>query len=106
MRYVVWTIRLLVFVAVLFFAFKNVTPVDVVFYDAVRISQVPLIVVMLLAFVLGAVLGALLMLPGRWKRWRESGRLRRDLHRSNGSKPEPQGTTLSGVTAQTDISPL
>ncbi len=96
MRYVVWTIRLIVFIAVLFFAYKNVTPVEVVLYDGLRLTDIPLIVVMLLAFVIGAVFGAVLMLPGRWRRWRESGRLRKDLAKVNHSSPG----NVSGVPAQ------
>ena len=115
MRYVVWTVRLVIFIAVLFFAYKNVTPVDVVFYDGIRLASVPLIVVILLAFVVGAVFGAVLMLPGRWRRWRESGRLRKDLAKVSGSSasnatsvsaPQGQAVSASGQSPQAGTSPL
>lgn len=83
MRYVVWTLRLLIFVAVLLFAYQNVTPVDVLFYGGARLTDVPLVVVLLVTFVLGAIFGAILMIPGRWRRWREAGRLRKDLSRAD-----------------------
>lgn len=103
MRYVVWTVRLVIFIAVLFFAFKNVTPVDVVFYDGYRLTGVPLIVVILLAFVAGAAFGAVLMLPGRWKRWRESGRLRKDLARV---KTVPGKVASESAPSQPGATPL
>lgn len=109
MRYVVWTIRLVIFVAVLFFAFKNITPVDVVFYDGYRLADVPLIVVILLAFVAGAAFGAVLMLPGRWKRWRESGRLRKDLARvqsTPASQAEGAAATTPSAMSPSGTTPL
>lgn len=115
MRYVVWTIRLAIFIAVLFFAYKNVTPVDVVFYDGARLVNVPLIVVMLLAFVFGAVFGAVLMLPGRWRRWRESGRLRKDLAKvsssgasslTSSSAAQAQAVSASDQPSRAGASPL
>ena len=47
MRYIVWAVRLVVFVVVLLFALKNTGPVDVNFYADHTVSGVPLIVVML-----------------------------------------------------------
>lgn len=102
MRYVVWAVRLIIFIAVLFFAYKNVTPVDLVFYNDVRLTGVPLIVVMLLTFIAGAVFGALLMIPGRWRRWREAGRLRRDLAKAKTKQP----AAASGNQAEAGPSPL
>lgn len=104
MRYVVWTIRLVIFLAVLFFAFKNITPVDVIFYDGYRLADVPLIVVILLAFVAGTAFGAVLMLPGRWKRWRESGRLRKDLARASTKPGNPTGESSASVVSPTSPS--
>lgn len=79
MRYVVWGIRLLIFAVVVMFAYKNMGPVEIVLFDGLRWSDVPLIVVILVSFVLGTVLGAILMLPSTWRRGRETWRLRRDL---------------------------
>ena len=63
MRYLVWALRLLVFVAVLMFALKNTNPVEVRFYADYVVQDVPLIVVMLVVFVLGALFGLLLTVP-------------------------------------------
>ena len=81
MRYLVWALRLLVFVAVLMFALKNTDPVAVKFYADYVIQDVPLIVVMLVVFVLGAVFGLLLTVPAALRRRREAIRLRRELDR-------------------------
>jgi len=103
MRYVVWTIRILIFIAVLFFAYQNVTPVDVVLYDGMILTGIPLIVVILLAFVLGAVMGMILMLSSRFKRWRESGRLKRDLARAKDNK---SAASASSSNINENASPL
>lgn len=107
MRYVVWTIRLIIFIAVLLFAYHNVTPVDVVFYDGVSLSNVPLIVVLLVTFVIGAVFGAILMMPGRWRRWRESGRLRKDLSKAkSSSRPATEKAAQGSSATSSDVAPL
>ncbi|AHV94241.1 LapA family protein [Bordetella holmesii] len=81
MRYLVWALRLLVFIAVLMFALKNTDPVAVKFYADYVVQDVPLIVVMLVTFVLGAVFGLLLTVPASMRRRREAQRLRRELER-------------------------
>jgi len=81
MRYIVWLARLLVFVLVLMFALNNTEPVDVRFYGAHFISGVPLIVVMLAAFVLGTGFALLLTAGAMLQRGREVKRLKRELDR-------------------------
>ena len=81
MRYLVWILRLLVFIAVLMFAVKNTDPVKVNFYADYAIQNVPLIVVMLVTFVVGAVFGLLLTVPMAMRRRREAARLRREVER-------------------------
>ena len=81
MRYVVWALRLLVFVAVLLFALKNTQPVVVNFFADHVVQDVPLIVVMLVVFVLGTVFGLLLTVPASLRRRREVARLRREVER-------------------------
>src|SRR3546814_3983332 len=71
MRYFVWALRLLVFIAVLMFALKNTDPVVVKFYADYVVQDVPLIVVMLAAFVLGTLFGLLLTVPAAMRRRRE-----------------------------------
>jgi uncharacterized integral membrane protein len=81
MRYLIWILRLVIFVAVLLFALKNTDPVAVKFYGAYVVNNVPLIVVMLVTFVVGALFGLLLTVPAAMRRRREALRLRRELDR-------------------------
>lgn len=91
MRYLVWAIKLVIFAVVVLFAYKNMQPVDVQFFGQFSYTSVPLVVVMLIAFVLGTLLGVFLMLPSTWRRRREASRLQRDLkrvqHGSGGASP-------------------
>jgi len=91
MRYLVWALRLLVFIAVLMFALKIPAPVAVKFYADYVVQDVPLIVVMLVVFVAGALFGLLLTVPAAMRRRREAMRLRRELDRvqaaANGTTP-------------------
>ena len=81
MRYIVWALRLIVFLAVLLCALKNTDPVGVTFYGDWAIQGVPLIVVMLSTFILGAAFGLLLTVPASLRRRREVARLRKELER-------------------------
>lgn len=81
MRYLVWILRLLVFVVVLLFALNNMQAVNVRFFEDLVVSDVPLIIVMLATFVLGVVFGFLMAFPGILRRKRETARLRRDVER-------------------------
>jgi len=100
MRYLAWAIRLIVFVLVVLFAYKNMGPVDVVFFDGLRLSGVPLILVILIAFVIGTLLGVVLMVPQSWSRWRESSKLKRDLSRAQ-SQPSAAGKVESNQSVST-----
>ena len=92
MRYLVWALRLIVFVVVLMFALKNTAPVAVAFFGDYAIPSVPLIVVMLTTFVLGALFGLLLTVPASIRRRREATKLRRELDRLQASvSPESPG---------------
>lgn len=81
MRYLVWILRLAVFVLVLLFALKNTGPVDVRFFADHMVTAVPLIVVMLVVFVLGVLMGWLVAAPAIMRRRREIARLKRDIRR-------------------------
>ncbi|WP_353194459.1 LapA family protein [Pusillimonas noertemannii] len=81
MRFVIWAVRLVVFVLVLLFALKNTEPVDVGLYADHVIRAVPLIVVMLVAFAVGAVFAVLVVMPASMRRRREVARLRREVVR-------------------------
>jgi len=104
MRYVVWGIKFLVFAVVVLFAYKNMGPVEVVLFDGLRWSEVPLIVVILVSFILGTLLGAMLMLPGTWRRGREAWRLRRDLGKVRSRADKPGSSAPSESTST--VTPL
>ena len=96
MRYLVWILRLIVFVVILMFALKNTGPVDVGFFGDYVITGVPLIVVMLIMLVLGTVLGWFIALPSLLKQRRDIARLKREkvqleekLERASAAPVEP-----------------
>ncbi len=105
MRYLVWALRLIVFVAVLMFALKNTDPVKVVFYADKSFDSIPLIVVMLTTFVLGTLFGLLLTIPASLKRRRELSRLRKELERLQAGSPASE-TTILHHDAVVPLSPL
>lgn len=104
MRYLVWILRLVVFIVVLMFALKNTGPVDVNFFADHVITGVPLIVVMLSVFVLGIVFGLLIAVPSIMRRRREAARLRRELTRLE-EKNRQVGAPVQTVAPET-IAPL
>lgn len=89
MRYLVWILRLLVFILVLLFALKNTGPVDVSFYAGHVVTGVPLIVVMLVVFVAGVLFGLLVAAPSLVRRRREVRKLKRDLDRLHDRLRQP-----------------
>lgn len=101
MRYLAWAIKLVIFVFVVLFAYKNTAPVEVVFFDGILWSDVPLIVVMLVTFAVGGLLGVVIMLPSTWRGRREAGRLKKDLNKVQSlvSQSKPTATV-------TDSTPL
>jgi len=78
MRYLGWLVKILIFVAVLGFALQNSQPVTLHYFLG-YIWEAPLVVLLLLAFVLGALLGLLALLPTLYQLRRERARLRREL---------------------------
>lgn len=107
MRYLMWAVKLAVFAVVVLFAYKNMAPVDVQFLGSTQFVGVPLVVVMLVAFVLGTVLGVFLMLPSTWRRRREAGRLKRDLQKAqkkSGSSVTASAQAAGASAAGTDAS--
>jgi len=81
MRYLVWLTRLLVFVVVLMFALKNTQTVAVHFLADATLADVPLVVVLLVTFIVGMLLGLLLTVPTALRRRREAARLKREVAR-------------------------
>lgn len=107
MRYLVWILRLAVFVVVLMFALKNTGPVTVNFFADHVMAGVPLIVVMLVAFILGIAFGFLVALPAVMRKRRESARLRRDISRLEEQLRSPASRTESAPPETTaPLAPL
>ena len=88
LRHLSWIFRALLFVALFLFALKNTDPVTLRFYSD-QILQLPLVLVMLVFFVLGALLGALACLPRLFAQRRELQSLRRRLSEQRGEPPSP-----------------
>ncbi len=105
MRYFVWALRLIVFLAVLLFALKNTNTVSVSFFDGLSIPDVPLIVVMLSTFVLGTVFGLLLTVPSALRRRREHARLRKE-HEKLQAATHPQSQAGLSPDVLVPLSPL
>ncbi|NOL52399.1 LapA family protein [Pelistega suis] len=76
MRYIIWALRLIVFVLVVLFAIKNTAGVDINFFGSATLTGIPLIIVILASFMLGAFYMYLLNLPTRFARGREITRLK------------------------------
>ena len=78
MRYVTWTVRLLIFLFLLAFAVKNTDPVTLRFYFELA-WQAPLIVLLLAFFAAGAVFGLAAALATLFAQRRENAQLKRAL---------------------------
>lgn len=85
-RYLGLALKLLLFLLVLAFALKNSHAVT--FYSFLgHIWQAPLAVMLLAAFVLGALTGLLALMPYLFRLRREAGQLRRAADRREASPP-------------------
>lgn len=80
MRYVIWVLKLALFLLVLAFAVKNAEPVVVRFYPGGE-WQAPLIFVLLVAFCIGVAAGLGAGLNQVFRQRRELAALRRELGR-------------------------
>ena len=78
MRYLLWTLRFLVFVILLGFALKNTDPLTVHFYLGMQ-WEAPAAFVLLVAFALGAAGGVLASLGVLFRRRREIAALKKQL---------------------------
>lgn len=76
MRYIIWALRLIVFILLVLFAVKNTAGVDVNFFGSATLTNIPLIIVILASFIIGAFYMYLLSLPTRFARGREITRLK------------------------------
>ncbi|MBC2768423.1 LapA family protein [Pusillimonas minor] len=106
MRYLVWALRLVVFIVVLLFALKNTGPVDVNFYADHVVTGVPLIVVMLVAFVVGVLFALLAIVPAMLRRRREIKRLEREVSRLQAAAAPEVAHAPVSPDAVAPLSPL
>ena len=82
MRYLNWVVRVVLFLVLLGFAIKNDQPVTLRYYFGYE-WQSSLVIVLLLFFAVGAVVGVLAMLANVLQQRREIARLKRDIRVKN-----------------------
>jgi uncharacterized integral membrane protein len=89
MRVLAWILRIVLFVALFLLALKNTDSVSLrLYFD--QVWQAPLILVLLVFFAAGAVMGVLATLATVFRQRREIARLQRELRsRSRDDSPEP-----------------
>jgi len=103
MQALVWIIRLIVLLLILWFATKNVDPVTIHgLLD--RTWQAPLVFVLLIAFVAGIVIGLLAWVPTVVRQRREIGRLKKTAARlaaineaPASAEPQPPVMDVHGI---------
>jgi len=100
MRIIIWILRIIVFLVVLAFALKNTEKVPVYFFGEYAIDNVPLIIVMLVTFILGLILGLLIMLMGSMRKQRELNRLKREVAHLEERLEQPTETKRSEVAPE------
>ena len=89
MRYIVWLVKLALFIVVLTFAVKNTAPVTVHYYLGTE-WEAPLILVLLVFFTVGAALGLMAGLAQQFRQRREISLLKRELQ----ARREPAAPTV------------
>ena len=92
MRFLIWLLRTIVFVALFGLAIKNSGPVDLRMYFNTA-WQAPLSLVILGCFVVGALIGATAALSTLIRQRREIGRLRGQLRDPAHVEPKHGGST-------------
>jgi uncharacterized integral membrane protein len=78
MRYVLWLLRIVLFLLLLGFAVKNSDPVTVSYYFGAQ-WRAPLVFVLLITLCAGAVLGVLAVIGQLFRQRREIAELKREL---------------------------
>ena len=93
LRYLFWLLLSVLFVLLLLFAVRNTTPVRLRFFFD-QGWDVPLIVLLLCFFVIGACLGVLASLERIFRQRREISALKKSIK----NRPESQAPVNTGVT--------
>lgn len=100
MNAIAWLLRLVFFLAVLWFALKNTMPVTVRLSETLRWDGVPLVVVMLGSLLLGMLLGAMALAPRLYRLHRRASATVATAGRAQPALPgavEAGGDTLANV---------
>ena len=98
MRVLAWTLRIILFLALFLFALKNTDTVSLrLYFD--QVWQAPLVLVLLVFFAAGAVLGVVATLSTVFRQRREIARLKREL------RSPPSGNSPAPPLADGDIGP-
>ena len=102
MRAFAWTLRIVLFLALFLFALKNTDSVSLrLYFD--QVWQAPLILVLLVFFAAGAVMGVLATLATVFRQRRDIARLQRELrNRPRDDSPEPP-VADGGINSQPGI---
>jgi lipopolysaccharide assembly protein A len=74
MRLFSWLLRAFIFFTLFAFALNNQQPATVRWFFGVQ-WQAPMVIIVLVAFAVGAAVGVIAMLPDAWRRWRQVKRL-------------------------------
>ncbi|HXF67249.1 MAG TPA: LapA family protein [Burkholderiales bacterium] len=96
MRYLLWALKLALFVLVLLFAVKNTEPVAVRYYLGGE-WRAPLVFVLLTFFCAGVAAGIAACLPRLLRQRREIGALRRELQESRRGSPAAEEQAARAV---------
>jgi uncharacterized integral membrane protein len=99
MQALVWIVRLVIVVILVWFAVKNSQPIDVHGMPG-QVWQAPLVFVLLVVFVAGVVIGLLAWVPTVMRQRREIGRLRRAAAKAAAASIAPP---LAGGPSESDI---
>ena len=100
MNVIAWLLRLLFFLAVLWFALKNTMPVTVRLTETLRWDDVPLVLVMLGCLLAGMLLGAVALAPRLYRLHRRAAALHggeKRLHAAPAAEAEVGGDRLANV---------
>jgi lipopolysaccharide assembly protein A len=74
MRLLVWLLRAFIFFTLFAFALNNQQTATVNWFFGVQ-WHAPMVIVVLVAFAAGCVIGVLAMVPGWWRHWRAARRV-------------------------------
>ncbi|MCX7275360.1 MAG: LapA family protein [Burkholderiales bacterium] len=93
MRFIAWTIRVILFLAALGFALSNTGLTELRFFGVDVVWRAPLVIFLLVFFAAGTALGLLGVVPMLYRQRREIARLRREIRAS--ARPSGTGQTAA-----------